>query len=179
MMRRPLGLLVMAYGGPQSVDDLPGYLADIRRGRPTPRAVVDEIAHNFRNEGISHKHSPEFTMLEWYREGWDHLRLMDEVAEVVAASLALVGRSAGVVRIAYRELYRARLGLDPFTVSVDALRAPLAEFGIDPNRLGITPLNTTEVAQFYVDLLRPVVDVVVDQRVADREAIAATRGSGA
>lgn len=30
-----------------------------------------------------------------------------------------------------------------------------------PNRLGITPLNTTEVAQFYVDLLRPTVDVVV------------------
>lgn len=30
-----------------------------------------------------------------------------------------------------------------------------------PNRLGITPLNTVEVAQFYTDLLRPVVDVVV------------------
>jgi 5'-nucleotidase / UDP-sugar diphosphatase len=31
----------------------------------------------------------------------------------------------------------------------------------NPNRLGITPLNTTETAQFYVDLLRPEVDVVV------------------
>lgn len=30
-----------------------------------------------------------------------------------------------------------------------------------PNRLGVTPLNTTEVAQFYVDLLRPQVDLVV------------------
>jgi 5'-nucleotidase len=30
-----------------------------------------------------------------------------------------------------------------------------------PNRLGVTPLNTTETAQFYVDLLRPLVDVVV------------------
>jgi 5'-nucleotidase len=30
-----------------------------------------------------------------------------------------------------------------------------------PNRLGITPLNTVEVAQFYVDLLRPLVDVIV------------------
>lgn len=30
-----------------------------------------------------------------------------------------------------------------------------------PNRLGITPLNTTEVAQFYVDFLRPYVDLVV------------------
>ncbi|MBK8251581.1 MAG: 5'-nucleotidase C-terminal domain-containing protein [Polyangiaceae bacterium] len=30
-----------------------------------------------------------------------------------------------------------------------------------PNRLGITPLNTIEVAQFYVDLLRPAVDLIV------------------
>ncbi len=30
-----------------------------------------------------------------------------------------------------------------------------------PNRLGVTPLNTAEVAQFYVDLLRPSVDVIV------------------
>ena len=30
-----------------------------------------------------------------------------------------------------------------------------------PNRLGVTPLNTTETAQFYVDLIRPYVDVVV------------------
>ncbi len=30
-----------------------------------------------------------------------------------------------------------------------------------PNRLGITPLSTIEVAQFYVDLLRPAVDVIV------------------
>ncbi len=30
-----------------------------------------------------------------------------------------------------------------------------------PNRLGITPLNTTETAQFYIDLLRPQVDVIV------------------
>ncbi len=43
-----------------------------------------------------------------------------------------------------------------------------------PNRLGITPLNTAEVMQFYVDLLRPYVDLIgtvshmgleVDQRV--------------
>ena len=41
----------MAYGGPQSLDDLPGYLADIRRGRPTPRKILDEIAHNYRSIG--------------------------------------------------------------------------------------------------------------------------------
>ncbi len=41
----------MAYGGPESLDELPGYLADIRAGRPTPRAVLDEITENYRAIG--------------------------------------------------------------------------------------------------------------------------------
>lgn len=46
-----MGVLVMAYGGPDSLDEIPGYLADIRAGRPTPRAVVDEITENYRAIG--------------------------------------------------------------------------------------------------------------------------------
>ena len=34
----PIGVLLMAYGGPDSLQDVPGYLADVRTGRPTPRA---------------------------------------------------------------------------------------------------------------------------------------------
>jgi ferrochelatase len=47
----PIGVLVMAYGGPESLDEIPGYLADIRAGRPTPRAVVEEITENYRAIG--------------------------------------------------------------------------------------------------------------------------------
>ncbi len=38
----------MAYGGPASLDELPGYLADIRSGRPTTQAVLAEMTHNYR-----------------------------------------------------------------------------------------------------------------------------------
>jgi ferrochelatase len=48
-----VGVLVMAYGGPASLDEIPGYLADIRQGRPTPRAVLDEITENYRAIGGS------------------------------------------------------------------------------------------------------------------------------
>ncbi len=44
---KPIGVLLLAYGGPDSLDDLPGYLADIRSGRPTPGAVLQEITHNY------------------------------------------------------------------------------------------------------------------------------------
>lgn len=48
-----VGVLVMAYGGPASLDEVPGYLADIRHGRITPRVVLDEITENYRTIGGS------------------------------------------------------------------------------------------------------------------------------
>lgn len=50
-MNYPIGVLIMAYGGPNSLDELPGYLADIRNGRPTTPAVLEEISHNYRSIG--------------------------------------------------------------------------------------------------------------------------------
>jgi protoporphyrin/coproporphyrin ferrochelatase len=47
----PVGVLVMAYGGPESLAEIPGYLADIRAGRPTSRAIVEEITENYRAIG--------------------------------------------------------------------------------------------------------------------------------
>ena len=44
-------VLVMAYGGPESLEEIPGYLADIRAGRPTPGRVLDEITENYRAIG--------------------------------------------------------------------------------------------------------------------------------
>jgi ferrochelatase len=43
----PIGVLLMAYGGPESVSEIPGYLADIRDGRPTTPAVLEEITRNY------------------------------------------------------------------------------------------------------------------------------------
>lgn len=47
----PIGVLVMAYGGPNSLDELPGYLSDIRSGRPTTPEVLEEISHNYSRIG--------------------------------------------------------------------------------------------------------------------------------
>ncbi len=67
----------------------------------------------------------------------------------------------------------AELGrvLSPFTVlDMEGLRVLVLGMGNlssitslyqQPNSLGITPLNTVDVAQFYVDLMRPLVDLVV------------------
>lgn len=48
VIKLPIGILLMAYGGPAALTEIPGYLADIRAGRPTPRRVVEEITNNYR-----------------------------------------------------------------------------------------------------------------------------------
>ncbi len=50
-MSAPIGVLLMTYGGPDTLDDVPGYLADIRAGRATSRAIVEEIAEHYRRIG--------------------------------------------------------------------------------------------------------------------------------
>ena len=58
--QKPLGILFMAYGGPENLDEMPGYLADIRAGRVTSRAILDEITNNYRLIG-GKSPLPEFT----------------------------------------------------------------------------------------------------------------------
>src|SRR5437867_11927723 len=51
---------------------------------------VYELGKDFRNEGVSHKHNPEFTMLEWYQAYADYgdgARLLAEMVATVAADV--------------------------------------------------------------------------------------------
>jgi lysyl-tRNA synthetase class 2 len=94
-----------------------------------------ELGRVFRDGEAGGRHNPEFSMLEWYRVGWDHLRLAAETAEFANAALALVGRSASLRVVPYRDLYRVALDLDPFLANEGELRAALGEVRIDPEGL--------------------------------------------
>ena len=94
-----------------------------------------ELGRVFRDGEAGGRHNPEFTMLEWYRTGWNHVRLIDETVALVQAALALVGRQATARTVAYRDLYRDALGIDPFSASEDSLRAALGDVVIDPRGL--------------------------------------------
>ncbi|MGH8505175.1 MAG: EF-P lysine aminoacylase EpmA [Stenotrophobium sp.] len=77
-----------------------------------------QISHVFRREELGRYHNPEFTLLEWYRPGFDHHRLMDEVEELLHA-LGVAG--ASFERLTYREAFQRYAGLDPFTAGLDQL----------------------------------------------------------
>ena len=90
-----------------------------------------ELGRVFRNGEAGRRHNPEFTMLEWYRVGWDHLRLLDETVELVRHALNMVGRKASLVSMTYRELFVDTLAIDPFNASIDTLREPLHDIEIN------------------------------------------------
>lgn len=94
-----------------------------------------ELGRVFRNGEAGGRHNPEFTMLEWYRVGWDHLQLIEETVQLVQRALELIGRRAEVFSCTYRELFLQGLGLDPFTATEAQLRAPLAAHDIDAQGL--------------------------------------------
>ena len=47
MAAEPIGVLLMAYGGPASLDDVEPYLMDVRGGRPTSGELVEEIRRRY------------------------------------------------------------------------------------------------------------------------------------
>lgn len=61
---------------------------------------VFEINRNFRNEGISTRHNPEFTMLEFYEAYQDHHYLMDLTESMLRAVAQTV---LGTTRVVYQE----------------------------------------------------------------------------
>jgi len=51
---------------------------------------VYELNRNFRNEGVSTQHNPEFTMLEFYAAYWDFTAMMDYVEELLSVTVEAV-----------------------------------------------------------------------------------------
>jgi len=78
---------------------------------------VYEIGKDFRNEGVSFKHNPEFTMLEWYEAYGDYEDGMRRVETVVAAAGAAAGSAIDLTppwpRLALRDAIAEHAGIDP------------------------------------------------------------------
>lgn len=80
---------------------------------------IYQIARAFRDGEAGSRHNPEFTLLEWYRPGFDHHQLMDEVADLVCRFLG----ECTPHKYSYRELFLEYLQLDPFTADIEEIQA--------------------------------------------------------
>ncbi len=109
---------------------------------------VFEINRSFRNEGISVKHNPEFTMLEAYQAYGDHETMMALTEKVISESAAAAGVSLSLkvgevdldlnppfARIPLLKALKEIGGVDYDAVTVDELRKRVAGFQIKTGSL--------------------------------------------
>jgi lysyl-tRNA synthetase class 2 len=78
---------------------------------------IYQIGRAFREGEEGRRHNPEFTLLEWYRVGFDHHRLMDETDEL----LQQVAAQPSAERRTYRRVFLDHAGLDPHAATLEEL----------------------------------------------------------
>lgn len=83
---------------------------------------IYELGRVFRKEEAGRFHNPEFTILEWYRNGWHYHQLMDEVEDLVRYTGQGYFSEWPRQRFTYRDLFLHHLSLDPFLSSTRELQ---------------------------------------------------------
>ena len=99
---------------------------------------IYQLCRVFRDDELGRWHQPEFTLLEWYRVGWDEQRLMAEVAEVIetaltAAALGAASAPRRIVRLTYAQALVAAVGAPPVAPTAELVRL-LEKHGVDVPR---------------------------------------------
>ena len=90
---------------------------------------IYELCRVYRDGELGRWHQPEFTLLEWYRVGWDERKLMAEVDELLKCVLAPYCTRTGTTSLGYREAFHRYLSIDPDDTP-GAIRRRLAELGV-------------------------------------------------
>lgn len=87
---------------------------------------IYQLGKAFRQEEMGYFHNPEFTLLEWYRIGFNHHQLMDEMDEF----LQIILNVKQALRITYHELFRQEVGINPHETNLQELKNCAERFNL-------------------------------------------------
>lgn len=92
---------------------------------------IYQLGRVFRVDESGRLHQPEFTMLEWYRVGFDLAAIVEETGELINALLCRAGRAPRAVkRRRWAEVLRAATGLDPLACGTQELAERARQEGL-------------------------------------------------
>ncbi|MCL5260579.1 MAG: EF-P lysine aminoacylase EpmA [Gammaproteobacteria bacterium] len=103
---------------------------------------IYQICKAFRNQEIGSLHNPEFTILEWYRIGFDHHALMDEMDELLKNLI----NAPKAKRFTYSEIFSNYLQLDPFA-------SELSQLKLCAKNRGFVSIETSAEKSVWLELL--------------------------
>jgi lysyl-tRNA synthetase class 2 len=125
---------------------------------------VYEIGHDFRNEGLSRFHNPEFTMAEWYEAYADYGDMLALTEQMIAGLVtelfgtttlerhgATLSFAPPFARRDFSALVQETAGLDPAGASDDDLRTALRRRGVENAEAYAGPKLVDEVFKTYVE----------------------------
>ncbi len=87
--------------------------------------AIYQVSKVFRDGEVGRLHQPEFSMLEWYRPGFDHHALMDELSEL----LIMLGLP-GADRHTYDSIFQRYLEVNPHTAPLPILQSLASSLGL-------------------------------------------------
>jgi lysyl-tRNA synthetase class 2 len=130
---------------------------------------VYEMGKDFRNEGVSYKHNPEFTMLETYEAYVDYNHVMTMVEEMVGAAARAIGQLKVefrdhdidltppwprlTMRAAIHEKSGIDIGADDARTVAD-LQAAIKKAGLEA-KVPLAPTWGTQVDELFSEMVEP------------------------
>lgn len=128
-----LDSFVTRYTGPLAALGRPLYLHTspefaMKRLLAADSGPIYQICKVFRNGEAGRLHNPEFTMLEWYRPGFDSEALMDEVDSLLSQLLDVPPAE----RVTYQQVFEQYVGIDPHRCDSASLRTYAKQHDLSP-----------------------------------------------
>ncbi|MEE4245154.1 MAG: EF-P lysine aminoacylase EpmA [Kangiellaceae bacterium] len=109
---------------------------------------IYQLGKCFRADEIGSNHQPEFTMLEWYRKGFDHHQLMEEVAQLVSSITDI----KSVAKLSYQQAFQEFIGIDPLAITTESLKL------FTEDKLGVMPedlIRDDYLSFLFAQLIEP------------------------
>lgn len=112
---------------------------------------IFQIAKAFRHEEAGRFHNPEFTLLEWYRLGFDHFMLMDEVAQL----LQIILGCNKPTKTTYQDIFIKEVDIDPLIATREQLLSLIVKYGKLSDWLSVEPDNDILLQFIFSEIIEP------------------------
>lgn len=114
---------------------------------------IYQLCKVFRDGEWGRLHNPEFTLLEWYRPGYDHFALMQELEALLLAVPCETRTWSKISYMTYQQAFEKYAQIDPHTAKLEAIARRIQDFGFAIPKSMDELEDLSQRRDAYLDLL--------------------------